>query len=438
VSGSTTTVLPAGAPPLGDTCARLLDTYRSVRRATERLCEPLGAEDQAIQSMPDASPAKWHQAHTTWFFETFVLARSRPDRRPFHPAFPYLFNSYYLAAGDRFPRSRRGLLSRPTLDEVRRYRRTVDGEMLDLLGGPPEAVEPLAGIIELGLNHEEQHQELILTDALHLFSSNPLEPAYRPEPGGPERAPGRGPAARPLAWIPFAAGLTEIGHGGPAFAFDNETPRHTVYLDGFLLASRLVTNGEYRRFVEDGGYRRGGLWLSDGWSLAQAEVWEMPLHWRRDGAEFREMTLAGPRPLDDARPVCHVSYFEADAYARWAGARLPTEAEWERASREVPAGGNFLESGSLRPAPAPPSPGPAQMLGDAWEWTGSAYLPYPGFRPLPGALGEYNGKFMCGQFVLRGGSCATPARHIRRTYRNFFPPGARWQFAGIRLAKGIA
>ncbi len=406
--------------------------YGEVRHVSEFLCEPLATEDYVVQSMPDASPIKWHLAHTSWFFEAFVLGRALPDYHPFHPRFHYLFNSYYLTVGQPYSRPERGLLSRPTVDEVYRYRRYVDERMLELQSRPDgTGLAEIAPIIELGLHHEQQHQELMLTDLKHHFAVNPLYPIYRPRPSQSRPA-----TVAPLRWVPFRSGVYWIGHTGADFAFDNECPRHRVFLNDFELSSRLVTNGEYRAFIEDEGYQRPELWLSEGWSIAQAQRWEAPLYWQKEDGKWWAMTLSGRREVEDAEPVCHVSYFEADAYARWAGARLPTEAEWEVASEGVPIDGNLLESGIYHPAPLQDDTGGiSQMFGDVWEWTSSAYLPYPGYRPWEGSLGEYNGKFMCNQFVLRGGSCATPATHIRKTYRNFFPPAARWQFMGIRVAR---
>jgi ergothioneine biosynthesis protein EgtB len=421
------TLAPPDAPASsGDVLAA---RYRAVRQLTERLCEPLAVEDYQLQSMPDCSPPKWHLAHTTWFFETFALAAHDPDHKPFHPLFNYLFNSYYEAVGDRWPRPARGLLSRPTVAEVYDYRRSVDERMLRLLDrADADALAAVAPLVELGLNHEQQHQELILTDLKHGFALNPLRPAYAAVPG-----PRATSAAPPLRWEPRPAGLHWLGHGGGGFAFDNESPRHKVFVQAHEIASRPVTAGEYLDFLEDGGYDRPELWLSDGWAARRQHGWTAPLYWERSTDGWRVFTLHGLRPLDPAEPVCHVSYYEADAYARWAGARLPTEAEWEvAADREVD--GNFLESGRLHPAP---DPGTGQFFGDVWEWTASPYTAYPGYRPAAGALGEYNGKFMCNQMVLRGGSCATPAGHVRPTYRNFFPPDARWQFSGVRLAKDV-
>ena len=413
-------------PATADLAAR----YRAVRALTEHLRAPLSAEDCQVQSMDDASPTKWHLAHTSWFFETFVLEAADDDYRPFHPAFREVFNSYYQQVGAQHPRPQRGLLTRPSLDDVLAYRAHVDRRVLDLLlRADGERGASIAAVTELGLHHEQQHQELILTDAKHLLAANPLRPAYRSAP-----AAARAPHV-PLRWQPQAGGVREIGHDGRGFAFDNERPRHAVALTPFALATRLVTNAEYLAFVEDGGYQQPAVWLSDGWNAAQARGWRAPLYWeRRDGAWWH-FTLAGLRPLALEEPVCHVSFYEAEAYATWVGARLPTEAEWEVVAAALPAAGNLLDSGQLHPAPAAPGDGVQQLFGDAWEWTRSAYAPYPGYRPPPGALGEYNGKFMCNQFVLRGGSCVTPGSHIRATYRNFFPPDARWQFSGIRLAK---
>jgi len=405
----------------------LLERYRTVRSRTEALAAPLSAEDCAVQSMPDASPVKWHLGHTSWFFETFILDAHVAGYRLHDPAFRVLFNSYYNAVGDRHPRPQRGLLSRPSLEAVRAYRARIDGHMAELLADAVRAA-PLAALIELGLNHEQQHQELMLTDVKHLLSCNPLKPAYA--------IGGRNDAARPsaLQWIGFDEGLVEIGHDGPAFSFDNETPRHREYLNGYALASRPVTNGEFAAFIADRGYRRPELWLSEGWDWRSAHGVTAPLYWE-DDAGRRAFGLHGVRPLDPTAPVCHVSLFEADAYARWAGARLPTEAEWEHAARDATVEGHFAEDGVFDPRPARANGRLAQLFGDVWEWTRSAYAPYPGFRPAAGAMGEYNGKFMCNQYVLRGGSCATPRSHMRATYRNFFSAAARWQFSGFRLAR---
>ncbi len=422
------------AEPRSERCQDgLLQQYQKVRCFTERICEPLEPEDYVVQSMPDVSPTKWHLAHTSWFFETFVLSSALPDYHPFHPMYSYLFNSYYNAVGERHARPQRGLLTRPTVAEIYRYRAHVDACMQELLAGADAArLAPLAPIVELGLHHEQQHQELLLTDLKHVLACNPLRPAYR------EAAPDAAGDAPPIGWQAHSGGIGWLGYNGAGFCFDNELPRHRVYLEPFRLATRLVTNAEYLAFMADGGYEWPELWLSDGWNTVNAQGWRAPLYWeQRDGAWWLQ-TLAGPRPVAPAEPVCHVSYYEADAYARWAGARLPTEAEWETAAGGLPLAGNFVESERFHPAPAPVGgPGLQQMYGDVWEWTASAYSPYPGFRPSAGALGEYNGKFMCSQLVLRGGSCATSASHIRASYRNFFPPDARWQFSGIRLADDI-
>jgi ergothioneine biosynthesis protein EgtB len=405
----------------------LRDGFQSVRDRTVALCAPLTREDFVVQSMPDASPAKWHLAHTSWFFERFVLREAVPDLKPYDQRFDYLFNSYYDAVGDRHPRATRGLLTRPTVDDVLEYRRCVDDRMGALLLESCRVEDALLARIELGIHHEQQHQELLLTDIKHAFSMNPIHPAYT---CAAPRAVGN--VAR-IAWHRFSEGVHEIGAEPEGFCFDNETPRHRVYVQPFAIAHRLVTNGEFLEFIRDGGYQRPGPWLSDGWALVQAQNWHHPLYW--SGSLESEFTLAGDLPIDATEPVCHLSFYEADAFARWAGGRLPTEAEWEIASRTQGPSGNFVESGDFRPAGANDAAQLQQMLGSAWEWTASAYSPYPGFRASAGALGEYNGKFMANQYVLRGGSCATPASHIRCSYRNFFYPHQRWQFAGVRLAK---
>jgi ergothioneine biosynthesis protein EgtB len=415
-------------PTAAESSSTLLRRYRGIRQRTLDLCATLETEDYVVQSMPDASPVRWHLAHTTWFFETFVLARAEPDHRPFHPAFRDLFNSYYNRVGEPFPRAQRGTLSRPTVREVLAYRAHVDARMEELLAAGVGA--EVAARVELGHNHEEQHQELILTDVKHAFAANPVRPALRERPADRVRE------AVPAAWVEFGEGVREIGHDGPGFAFDNERPRHRVFTAAFALASRAATSGEFARFIADRGYERPELWLSDGWNVVQHRGWRAPLYWEERGGAWWTYTLAGDRLVAMDEPVCHVSYFEADAFARWAGARLPTEAEWEVAAAEQPAAGHFLDPDRLHPAPATAGPGLRQMLGDVWEWTQSQYVAYPGYRPWEGEVGEYNGKFMCNQFVLRGGSCATPAGHVRATYRNFFPPDARWQFAGVRLARG--
>lgn len=403
--------------------------YRQVREASSRIVEPLSAEDCVVQSMPDASPAKWHLAHTSWFFEQFLLRAHQPGYRVYDARFEYLFNSYYDNVGPRHARPERGLLTRPELAEVIRYRAHVDEHVERLLGDPSAP----AAILDLGLNHEQQHQELMLTDIKHALSRNPLEPAYRRDLA--EYRPGASPVP-PLGWASFDGGLREIGAlPENGFCFDNEAPRHRVWIDAFELANRPVTNDEYRQFVRDGGYDEPRLWLSDGWATVQREGWRRPLYW--SAALDTEFTLGGRRELDPGAPVCHVSYYEADAFARWAGARLPTEAEWELAATDRPASGHFADTGALHPRACLDGgiDAPAQLFGDVWEWTASPYSAYPGFRPAAGALGEYNGKFMCNQLVLRGGSCVTPAGHVRASYRNFFHPHARWQFSGLRLAR---
>jgi ergothioneine biosynthesis protein EgtB len=384
--------------------------------------------------MADVSPTKWHLAHTSWFFETFILRPHTEGYEEFDPAFAFLFNSYYVQAGERHCRAQRGYISRPRVAEVFAYRRHVDEAMARLLEeADPGRLAELAPLVELGLNHEQQHQELMLTDIKHVFSVNPLRPVYR------ERTATGAATAPPLRWIRHEGGLQQIGHDGDGFAYDNESPRHRVFLEPFEIASRLVTNGEYLAFMEAGGYDRAELWLSLGWATVQEQGWTEPFYWERRDGEWWNFTLSGMRPVDPAEPVAHLSYFEADAFARWAGARLPTEAEWEVAAELAPLDGNLVESGELHPRPADEGAAadapPLQLFGDVWEWTQSQYTPYPGYRPPPGALGEYNGKFMCNQFVLRGGSCATPRSHLRRTYRNFFPPDATWQFTGLRLAR---
>jgi ergothioneine biosynthesis protein EgtB len=413
----------------GSAPGELASRYQAVRTFTTSLCEGLQPEDMVVQSMSDVSPTKWHLAHTSWFFETFLLTPHAPSYCVFDPVYAFLFNSYYVQAGERHCRAQRGYISRPTVGEVLRYRQHVDEHMLAFLQGSALSSPAVRALVELGLHHEQQHQELLLTDIKHVFSVNPLRPAFRSRPQRPS------PAYLPAHWLSFGEGVYSIGHEGAGFAFDNESPRHRVFLNSFQLSSRPVTNREYRAFIDDGGYRRAELWLSLGWEAVQQNQWSEPFYWERSGDTFQCFTLAGPQPVEPDEPVTHLSFFEADAYARWAQARLPTEAEWEVASRTVAVDGNFVESGQLHPRSTPTESGLQQMFGDVWEWTSSPYVGYPGFRPAAGAVGEYNGKFMCNQFVLRGGSCVTSQSHIRSTYRNFFPPEATWQFTGLRLAR---
>ncbi|WP_442755938.1 ergothioneine biosynthesis protein EgtB [Methylocystis sp. JAN1] len=421
---------PFSDEPVRTRAQRLLGT----RKLSIELTAPLNAEDMTVQAMDDASPTKWHLAHTTWFFETFVLGPYLSGYRLFDEAFNYCFNSYYESQGARQARQKRGLLTRPSLDRVLAYREHVDLALAKLLARSPVSEPEWSCLLEIGINHEQQHQELMLTDILALFAANPLRPAYRaPRPRPASQRP------EPFRWFDFPGGVYEIGHDGDGFAWDNERPRHDAVLYPFRLADRLVTQGEWLEFIDDGGYETATLWLSDGWAAVKRENWNAPLYWEpRDGQWF-EMSLEGLQPLDFCAPVSHVSYYEADAFARWAGKRLPTEFEWEVAAATSSQAGNFLASAALRPLPAEQAPTGrlSQMFGDVWEWTQSAYLPYPGYRPLKGALGEYNGKFMIGQHVLRGGSCVTPQHHMRPSYRNFFYPHQRWQFVGLRLASEI-
>jgi ergothioneine biosynthesis protein EgtB len=426
---------PEPALTLGaDPAPLAIEDYVAVRAQTAALCAPLELEDYGPQSMPEASPAKWHLAHTSWFFERFVLQPQLPGYECFHPQFERLFNSYYESVGPRQPRPSRGLLSRPTVAEVYRYRAHVDRHVERLLAAAPAA--PVLQTLTVGLHHEQQHQELLLTDLKHLLFANPLRPSYRGEAAPPPRgAPATGATAdTPRRWRRFDGGEQLLGADPQAgFCFDNESPRHRCYTGACALAERPVTNAEFRDFIRAGGYRTATLWLSDGWQQVQSQGWDRPLYWSETLES--EFTLHGEAPLAPAAPVCHVSYYEAEAFARWSGARLPTEAEWERAAAHAPVEGNLLESEALHPRASALAGGLKQLYGDVWEWTGSAYLPYPGYRPWPDALGEYNGKFMANQFVLRGGSCATPRSHLRASYRNFFYPAARWQFSGIRLAQ---
>ncbi len=407
----------------------LAERYKRVRALSLSLCETLAPEDFVVQSMPDVSPTKWHLAHITWFFERFVLVANNPAYKPFNESFDFLFNSYYHTAGSMHARPRRGLLSRPTVSEVYAYRAAVDEAVLAMIeqrNGDP-AFEFL---ITLGLNHEQQHQELLLTDIKHVLSINPMQPVMNPNLEAPETR-----AATPMSFIELNGGIQSMGaRPDSSFCFDNETPQHCVLLEPFALGSRLVSNGDYKAFMEDGAYQQPALWLADGWTKILEGSLSRPLYWSEDLQS--EFTLAGPRNIDPTAPVCHISYYEADAYARWAGARLPSEYEWELAANDVAVGGNLLDAGYWQPK-AGANSGIDQLYGDVWEWTSSAYAPYPGFTPLEGSLGEYNGKFMVSQQVVRGGSCVTSADHIRASYRSFFYPDARWQFLGLRLAKNI-
>jgi ergothioneine biosynthesis protein EgtB len=414
----------------------LATRFARVRNATEALAAPLVEEDAALQSMPDASPTKWHLAHTTWFFETFLLERFEKDFRPFDSAFRVLFNSYYNGVGDKHPRAERGLISRPNLVQVMAYRQNVTTRISTLLQSAVASDRELVDLMWLGCNHEEQHQELILTDLKHLLAKNPAKPAYQ------ARWPLTPVEARHPRWHRYEGGLIEIGHAGQGFAFDNESPRHQVFVLPYELASHPVTHGEFAAFITDGGYQRAALWLSLGWDWLQAHHIAKPLYWQNEGTDtspdWHTYTLHGMVPIEANTPMCHLNYFEADAFARWRGARLPTEAEWEQAAAQLRIEGNFADSRAFHPLALRERAAddtPQQMFGDVWEWTASAYLPYPRFHAAAGAVGEYNGKFMCNQFVLRGGSCATPVGHMRASYRNFFPPEARWQFSGLRLAR---
>ncbi len=430
---------------------QLLCRFHEVRRFTSALCHSLAPEDCVVQSMPDVSPTKWHLAHTTWFFETFVLKKWITGYQPNNSQYAYLFNSYYNAAGDMHRRDLRGLISRPTVDETHQYRSAIDEQIDNLISGADEElfneVEP---IVVLGIHHEQQHQELLLTDIKHVFAQNPLHPIFRPRTwhrhsadetlAGSQCHNNRDIA--PLKFVDFDEEIVEIGHDGRGFSYDNEGPRHRALVPAFALASRPVTNGEYMAFIEDNGYSRPEFWLSLGWMTINEQRWESPLYWEKHDGQWWNFTLSGFHPVDPDEPVTHIGYFEADAFANWSGARLPTEFEWERAAANIAIDGNFVENEIFHPVASAVSAETRahhgkllQMFGDVWEWTRSSYSPYPGYRAAPGALGEYNGKFMCNQYVLRGGSCATSRTHIRKTYRNFFQPEKRWQFTGIRLAR---
>ncbi len=413
----------------------MLDRYANVRDMSLELARPLSPEDCVVQSMTEASPTKWHLAHTTWFFETFILTGHADRYQPFHERYSFLFNSYYNQVGDRIARPTRAMMTRPTMTEVLDYREFVDGAMTHLLEHiDSNSFASIVPLLELGLQHEQQHQELLLTDVKHLLSLNPLQPAYL-DNGDVEPA-----ADVQVQWKSFEAGVYEVGYAAKDFCFDNELPQHRVFLEAFSIANRTVTNGEYITFINEKGYERPELWLDLGWSIVNEQQWAHPLYWRRESdGSWSEFTLRGRRPVDEKAPLTAISLFEADAYARWNGCRLPSEQEWEVAAADVEVEGNFSDTRQLHPVGCEMNEGLGdgllQMFGNNWEWTGSQYRPYPGYDPPTGAIGEYNGKFMCNQFVLRGGSCATPASHIRRTYRNFFPPESRWQFAGVRLVK---
>lgn len=423
--------------PIHSAAESLIEHYKAVRCQSEVLCQPLEVEDYGVQAMPNVSPPKWHLAHTSWFFETFLLKPFSANFKYHNPHYELLFNSYYHRIGKLFPREQRGLIARPTVAEIYRYRCCVDEQVVNLvLHAPSTAQRPLRERLLLGLAHEQQHQELILTDIKYNFSKNPLLPSYsnsRPPPLGPLHS-----HAAKLQWLAIDGGTIQLGAANLPFCFDNELPRHTALLAPFMLASRPISNAEYRQFIDDGGYQRPELWLADGWHECQQQRWQAPLYWRQEDNQWQVFTLHGERPLFGAEPVCHVSYYEADAYARWADARLPTEAEWEHVAADSEIAGHFADDGVLQPRAAPHAALPPQQLfGDVWEWTASPYTPYPGFRAASNAIGEYNGKFMCNQMVLRGGSCATPREHIRASYRNFFYPADRWQFSGIRLARNV-
>lgn len=418
------------AHDLGATAPSFSERFETVRCRTAALAEPLEAEDCVVSSMPDVSPTKWHLAHTSWFFESFVLAQHAPTYRTPDPRYAYLFNSYYLQAGERHCRAQRGLATRPTLEQVLQYRHHVTEAVLALLNNVgADTSHPVHALVELGIHHEQQHQELLLTDIKHVLWTNPLRPTYRAQP---DVTPA---AVAPLGWIDVPEGIHRVGFEGNGFSFDNEAPAHRIFLEPSRLANRLVTNGEYLAFMQDGGYTRPAPWLSAGLTTVQEEGWTAPLYWEQSDDGWTEFTLGGTRPLKLDDPVCHVSYYEANAYARWAGKSLPTEGAWEVAAAAAAVEGPFAESGHHHPTPARSGPGLVQLYGDLWQWTRSAYLGYPGYQPARGAIGEYNGKWMADQWVLRGASCATPASHARHTYRNFFPSATRWQFAGIRLAE---
>jgi ergothioneine biosynthesis protein EgtB len=421
------------SPPQRNRAAELVARYRQIRGFSERLCETLEPEDFVVQSMPDVSPTKWHLAHTSWFFETFVLKVWMPEYQTAVPEYAYLFNSYYNAAGDMHRRDLRGLISRPTVAETFRFRHSIDSHITELLERADDSLlDEIEPVFTIGLHHEQQHQELLVTDIKHVFSQNPLHPIFREQDLPNEKL-----KIAPAGWVDFDETIMEVGHRGSGFSYDNEGPRHRALVPAFSLATRPTTNGEYLEFINDGGYSKAEFWLSLGWTTVNESRWQAPLYWEKRDGIWWNFTLSGMRPVEEAEPVSHISYFEADAFANWSGARLPTEFEWERAASDLPIEGNFVDAERFHPAPVSASPNEQleQIYGDVWEWTRSAYLPYPGYHAAPGALGEYNGKFMCNQMVLRGGSCATSQRHMRATYRNFFQPDKRWQFTGIRLAR---
>ncbi len=420
---ATHTAIQKQQPSLGD-------RYLEVRQATEVLCQPLQIEDYCIQSMDDVSPTKWHLAHTSWFFETVLLKPHLNGYREFHPRYAFLFNSYYESFGERHARPQRGILSRPSVEDIYAYRQHVDQHMDRLLS---QASSEVARLTEIGLNHEQQHQELMLTDIKHVFAGNPLQPVFK------AHSADKGESLT-IEWLELPEGIREIGHSGSDFAYDNEGPRHRVWLDAFALANRPVTNADYLEFIEDGGYRNAAHWLSDAWDTVRAEKWQAPLYWQNQDGDWQYYTLQGVRPIQPNEPVTHISFYEADAYARWANARLPTEAEWESVASQFPVQGDFVENSHYHPQAlnsAADGQSSAFLFGGVWEWTSTAYAPYPGYQPPEGALGEYNAKFMCNQLILRGGSCVTPRSHIRASYRNFFYPHQRWQFNGLRLARNL-
>ncbi len=419
-----------------ETRKKLLEAYKKVRKFSHKLTSPLSTEDYVVQSMPDVSPTKWHLAHTSWFFEAFVLSKVNKNYKSPHPQYNFLFNSYYVQVGERHCRPKRGMISRPTVDEVYNYRAHVDKSMLSLfkdLGDKKFA--QVAPVIETGIHHEQQHQELILTDVKHVFAQNPLYPVYKKYRKPSKKISGDDQSIE-RSWKNLDGGIYEIGNDGKGFGYDNEFPRHKTYIEPFSLSSKLVTNAEYMEFIDDGAYSKPELWLSDGWNTIQANEWDAPFYWKKVDDKWHSFTLHGFTEVNMDEPVCHVSFYEAEAYSRWYGARLPSEFEWEAASAEQKTNGNFADNENFHPLPLKNSKKDLnQMYGDVWEWTRSPYSPYPGYKTPIGALGEYNGKFMCNQMVLRGGSCATSRSHVRNCYRNFFPPDSRWQFMGIRLAK---